>query len=113
MHVHHGEAEAFYVLDGTVELTCGDQTVTVHAGDFAYTPKHVPHKFVVAGDKPARILLLFSSPGFERFFAEGGSSLDQPAVPPNPAPIIAKPGGNRDWALVPQQRANSEVANSE
>jgi|SRR6185312_17313599 mannose-6-phosphate isomerase-like protein (cupin superfamily) len=85
LHVHHGEAEAFYILDGTVELTCGDQLVRVHAGDFVYTPKHVPHKFVVCGDKPARMLLLFSSPGFERFFAEGGTPIDQPpAGPPNP-----------------------------
>jgi quercetin dioxygenase-like cupin family protein len=85
LHVHHGEAEAFYILDGTVVLTCGGQTVTASAGDFVYTPKDVPHKFVVAGDRPARMLMLFSRPGFEMFFAEGGSPLDQPpAGPPNP-----------------------------
>jgi len=85
LHVHHGEAEAFYILDGTVQLTCGNETVTAHAGDFVYTPRDVPHKFVVAGHKPARMLLLFSRPGFERFFVEGGSPLDQPpADPPNP-----------------------------
>ena len=40
---------------------------------------------MVVGDKPARLLLLFSRPGFEMFFAEGGSPLDQPpAGPPNP-----------------------------
>jgi hypothetical protein len=50
-----------------------------------YTPKDVPHKFVVAGDKPARMLMLFSRPGFEMFFAEGGSPIDQPPPgPPNP-----------------------------
>lgn len=85
LHVHHGEAEAFYILDGSVELTCGTQTVTAKAGDFVYTPKDVPHKFVVAGDKPARMLMLFSRPGFERFFAEGGSPLNEPPTgPPNP-----------------------------
>jgi mannose-6-phosphate isomerase-like protein (cupin superfamily) len=85
LHVHHGEAEGFYILDGTVELTCDTQTVTAYAGDFVYTPKHVPHKFVVIGDKPARMLMLFSRPGFETFFAEGGSPLNQPpAGPPNP-----------------------------
>jgi quercetin dioxygenase-like cupin family protein len=85
LHVHHGEAEAFYVLDGEIELTCGGQTVTARAGDFVYAPKDVPHKFTVAGDKPARFLMLFSSPGFEKFFAEGGSPLDRPpAGPPNP-----------------------------
>ena len=84
LHVHHGEAEGFYILDGTVELTCGAQTVLGHAGDFIYAPRNVPHKYVVLGDKPARILLLFSRPGFEMFFAEGGSPLDRPpAGPPN------------------------------
>jgi len=85
LHVHHREAEAFYILEGAIQLTCGDETVTAHPGDFVYTPKDVPHKFVVTGDTPARMLMLFSSPGFERFFAEGGSPLDQPpAGPPNP-----------------------------
>lgn len=85
LHVHHGEAEAFYILDGTVELTCGGETVKAGVGDFVYTPKDVPHKYVVLGDKPARLLLLFSRPGFERFFAEGGSPMDRPpAGPPNP-----------------------------
>ena len=76
LHVHHGEAEAFYVLDGQIELTCGEQTLTASAGDFVYTPKDVPHKYVVVGDKPARVLLLFSRSGFESFFAEAGA---QPA----------------------------------
>jgi mannose-6-phosphate isomerase-like protein (cupin superfamily) len=85
LHVHHGEAEGFYILDGTIELTCGTETVTGRAGDFVYTPKDVPHKYLVVGDKPARVLLLFSRPGFEMFFAEGGSPLNQPpSGPPNP-----------------------------
>ena len=85
LHVHHGEAEAFYILDGTVELTCGDQTVTARSGDFIYAPKDVPHKYTVRGDKPARLLLLFSRSGFENFFAEGGVPLDQPlSGPPDP-----------------------------
>jgi mannose-6-phosphate isomerase-like protein (cupin superfamily) len=85
LHVHHGEAEGFYVLEGRVELTCGDQTVTAGPGDFVYTPRDVPHKYAVTGGRPARLLLLFSRPGFEKFFVEGGSPLDQPpAGPPNP-----------------------------
>jgi len=82
--VHHGEAEAFYILEGTIELTCGTEVVVGHAGDFLYAPKDVPHKYLVVGDKPARVLLLFSRPGFEMFFAEGGAPLDQaPARPPD------------------------------
>lgn len=85
LHVHHGEAEAFYVAEGTIELTCGDQTLTAGAGDFVYTPKDVPHRYAVVGDRPARVLLLFSRPGFEQFFAEAGTPLDEPpAGPPDP-----------------------------
>lgn len=84
LHVHHGEAEAFYLLDGTIELTCGAETVTARTGDFVYAPKDVPHTYVVVGGEPARLLLLFSRSGFEMFFAEGGSPIDQPpAGPPN------------------------------
>lgn len=84
LHVHHGEAEAFYVLEGALELTCGDETLTASAGDFVHTPKDVPHRYVVVGDRPARVLLFFSRPGFERFFLEAGRPLDAPPAPPDP-----------------------------
>lgn len=100
LHVHHGEAEAFYVLDGTIELTCGEDTLTAGAGDFVHTPAGVPHKYTVIGDAPARVLLLFSRPGFEEFFADAGAPLDgPPAGPPRPEvlarydlEILAPPG---------------------
>jgi quercetin dioxygenase-like cupin family protein len=82
LHVHHAEAEAFYILDGTIRLTCGGEEVIAHGGDFVYAPKNVPHKYLVVGEKPARLLLLFSRPGFERFFAEGGAPVDQPPASP-------------------------------
>lgn len=82
LHVHHGEAEGFYILEGTLELTCGEDTVTATAGDFVHTPKDVPHKYVVVGEQTARVLLLFSRPGFESFFLEAGTPLDQPPAGP-------------------------------
>jgi quercetin dioxygenase-like cupin family protein len=85
LHVHHGEAEAFYIVEGTIELTCGDQTLTATAGDFVHTPKDVPHKYRVIGNEPSRVLLLFSRPGFERFFAEAGTPIDEPTGPPDVA----------------------------
>jgi quercetin dioxygenase-like cupin family protein len=85
LHVHHGEAESFYIIEGTIELTCGEDTLTARAGDFVYTPKDVPHKYAVVGERPARVLLLFSRPGFESFFSEAGAPLDEPpAGPPDP-----------------------------
>jgi mannose-6-phosphate isomerase-like protein (cupin superfamily) len=87
LHIHHAEAEAFFILDGTVELTCGAEKLTARSGDFVYTPKDVAHKFTVVGDRPARLLMMFSRPGFEMFFAEGGSPMDQPPAGP---PDVAK-----------------------
>ena len=52
-------------------------------------PKDVPHKYSVVGEEAARVLLLFSRPGFESFFAEAGSPLDAPpAGPPDPAALV-------------------------
>ncbi|HXT16527.1 MAG TPA: cupin domain-containing protein [Gemmatimonadaceae bacterium] len=85
LHTHRGEAEAFYILEGKIELTCGDETVTAGAGDFVYTPRGVAHKYVVTGDQAARVLLFFSRPGFESFFLDGGAPLDRaPSGPPKP-----------------------------
>jgi quercetin dioxygenase-like cupin family protein len=82
LHIHHGEAEGFYILEGTIELTCGEDTVTATAGDFVYAPKDVAHKYAVVGDRPARTLLLFSRPGFESFFLEAGAPLEEPPAGP-------------------------------
>lgn len=88
LHVHHGEAEGFYVVEGEVELTCGEVTARVGAGDWAFGPKDVPHKYVVVGDRPAKMLLVFSRPGFESFFAEAGVPVDAPAGPPDPERLL-------------------------
>jgi mannose-6-phosphate isomerase-like protein (cupin superfamily) len=85
LHVHHAEAEAFWVIEGTLELTCGEHTVTASAGDFVYTPRDVPHKYVVVGEQQARVLLLFSRSGFEQFFLDAGAPLGgPPSGPPDP-----------------------------
>jgi hypothetical protein len=38
-----------------------------------HTPAGVPHKYSVVGDGTARVLLLFSRPGFEQFFPEAAA----------------------------------------
>jgi mannose-6-phosphate isomerase-like protein (cupin superfamily) len=90
LHIHHREAEAFYILEGTIELTCGHDTLTAAAGDFVYTPRGVPHKYAVVGDTPARVLLLFSRPGFESFFTEAGAPLNQPPAGPPAGQLLEK-----------------------
>jgi len=61
-HVHTREAEAWFVLDGTVIYRAGTELTTLGSGDFIYLPKDVPHAFRVDGPGPVRYLAL-SFPG--------------------------------------------------
>ena len=62
LHRHTREAEAFYVLDGTITYRAGDELFDLTEGDFIYLPQGVPHAFRIRGDRPARVLAL-SVPG--------------------------------------------------
>ncbi len=80
-HVHHVAAEAFYVLEGAVSIRVGADTVWAAAGAFVLVPPGTPHTFANAGAAPARMLTIFSPPGFEQFFART-AALDEPPGSP-------------------------------
>lgn len=82
-HTHHREDEAFYVLEGEVAFVCGGQWLRAGAGAFVYGPREIPHGFKVIGDSPARMLLLCSPAGFERFVLEQTTPIDKPPSPPD------------------------------
>jgi mannose-6-phosphate isomerase-like protein (cupin superfamily) len=56
LHVHTREAEAWYLLDGTMTYVAGDETFRLAPGDFIYLPLGVPHAFRTTGSTPARFL---------------------------------------------------------
>jgi mannose-6-phosphate isomerase-like protein (cupin superfamily) len=56
LHVHTREAEAWYLLDGTMIYVAGTQTFQLAPGDFIYLPRDVPHAFRTTGSTPARFL---------------------------------------------------------
>src|SRR5664279_5207886 len=58
LHVHTREAEAFYLLEGTMTYRAGDETYRLGAGHFIYLPRGVPHAFRITGTSPARFLSL-------------------------------------------------------
>lgn len=55
-HVHHGEDESFYVLEGTISFQVGDRRVEVGPGSFVLVPRGNLHGFSNPGEKPARLL---------------------------------------------------------
>jgi len=58
LHVHSREAEAFYLLDGSMTYRAGEQTYQLSPGSFIYLPAGVPHAFRVTGEAPVRFLAI-------------------------------------------------------
>jgi quercetin dioxygenase-like cupin family protein len=68
LHTHAAEDEAWYVISGELRFQLGDERAAAPAGSFVFVPRGTPHCFVNAGSDPARILVLFTPSGMERFF---------------------------------------------
>jgi quercetin dioxygenase-like cupin family protein len=68
LHTHAEQDEAWYVLEGQLRFTLGEQVSDAPAGSFVYVPRGVEHNFRNTGDSPARLLVLFTPAGMEAFF---------------------------------------------
>ncbi len=62
LHRHTREAEAFYLLEGSMTYRAGDEIFELSQGSFIYLPKGLPHAFRVTGESPVRFLGL-TTPG--------------------------------------------------
>src|SRR3712207_5303964 len=98
LHVHYREDEGFYVLDGSITIELGEQTVDLGAGQHALGPRDVPHRFTVGPDG-ARMLWVLTPGGFEDFVEEVSVPAAARTVPPadvlppeNAAEIVLKHG---------------------
>ena len=65
VHRHLAEDEAFFVIDGRLDVTVDDVTTRLESGGFAFVPRMTWHTVANAGDGECRFLALFSPPGFE------------------------------------------------
>jgi quercetin dioxygenase-like cupin family protein len=73
LHVHAREDECWYVLEGELRFRFGDALDHAPAGSFVFVPRGVAHCFQNVGDRPARILVMFTPSGMERFFDRFGA----------------------------------------
>lgn len=89
-HVHHQEDEAFYLLGGSLQVSCGDETWQVEPGGFVFLPKGRPHRFVVLGEEGARLLQITAPAQFERFAADVGVPATGPGLPEPEAPDLQR-----------------------
>jgi quercetin dioxygenase-like cupin family protein len=81
LHLHRREDEAFYLLAGELLVRVGDQQFRAAAGAFVRFPRGTPHAYRNVGGCPARLLVVVSPGGYERFF-EAMSRVPVPADGP-------------------------------
>jgi quercetin dioxygenase-like cupin family protein len=80
--------ESFYVLHG--ELTfevhddAGSHRFAARRGDAVSIPRGAGHAFKITGTDEARFLVFSVGAGLERFFADAGEPLVEPALPFEP-----------------------------
>jgi mannose-6-phosphate isomerase-like protein (cupin superfamily) len=70
LHVHAREDEMWWVLEGDWRFRMNDQLHHVRAGSFAFVPRGVTHSFQNVGETAARILVMFTPSGMDRFFEQ-------------------------------------------
>ena len=57
-HAHSDQEQAFYILEGQMEVEVGDETYQLSSGDCVILPRDVFHKHRNTGDKPLKFLFL-------------------------------------------------------
>ncbi|MCU1600084.1 MAG: Cupin 2 barrel domain protein [Frankiales bacterium] len=80
-HLHSSIQEQFYVIDGQMELRAGDEIIVGRPGTFVAVPSGVPHAFANRSEAAARMLLVCTPPGHERYFAELATLLTRDGAP--------------------------------
>jgi quercetin dioxygenase-like cupin family protein len=69
-HIHSREDESFYLLEGTLTVQVGGETLQPSPGDFVYLPRGIAHSFRNPGKENARMLVTATPAGLEKYFEE-------------------------------------------
>jgi quercetin dioxygenase-like cupin family protein len=84
-HIHRREDEAFYVLEGDLRFHVDGRDIDAGVGSWITLAKGSLHFFKNVGGRPARMLILVTPAGLERFFLEIGRAATgeggEPIVP--------------------------------
>jgi quercetin dioxygenase-like cupin family protein/catechol 2,3-dioxygenase-like lactoylglutathione lyase family enzyme len=81
-HVHQDLNDAFFLLDGEVVLSVGDETVVAQPGTYAVVPAGSDHTFRVTSPTPARMLQIHDDDSFLRMVRAGGVPAQERQLPP-------------------------------
>ena len=81
LHVHHREAEFFYVIEGELTVWVGGELFGAPEGSLVYGPPDVPHTFAVTSAQ-ARFLVWIQPTGFEDFIRDTSKPATALTMPP-------------------------------
>jgi quercetin dioxygenase-like cupin family protein len=84
LHAHSREEEIWYVLEGEIAFTIGDETKVGGPGAFVYIPRNVPHTFQVRSET-ARWFGIGMPAGLDLWFFETGEPAQALTLPPPPS----------------------------
>lgn len=102
-HVHHETDEGVFMIQGRMLVDVGEQRLDLSAGDFAFLPRDIPHRYLPQEPGPVRTLWILS-PEATRTTGEiwesrfSGARSHRPRLRPTPTTW-------RDWQPSTRQRS--------
>ena len=81
-HVHHRTDEAFYVFEGEIQFSEGEDAFVAKAGSFVFVPKGVAHAFKNVSAQPAKMIALAIPAGTEGLVKAIGQPAGEGIAPP-------------------------------
>ncbi|MDP9300113.1 MAG: cupin domain-containing protein, partial [Actinomycetota bacterium] len=88
LHIHHGIAEAFYVIEGEYIIFIRDDEFRCPAGSFVFIPAETPHGFRV-GDVASRKLNLYLPASMVGYFDDLSDAMKNGEADPERLSAIA------------------------
>jgi quercetin dioxygenase-like cupin family protein len=89
-HIHTGQDETFYVLEGEIAFRVGGREIVVGPGGTLFVARGTPHEFVAASATPARYLFLHAPGGFDEFVRVTSEPAPSATLPPTAPPPTAE-----------------------
>ena len=88
LHVHLGQDEVFYVLDGEYVFQVGGDKYRLKTGDSIFLPRHVPHAWTQVSPRGHMLVTLQPAGKLEEFFVAMAAFKTEP-TPQEVAQIFA------------------------
>jgi mannose-6-phosphate isomerase-like protein (cupin superfamily) len=77
LHIHETLHDMFYVLEGTLSVQLGDETLEAKPGTFVCVPPGTPHTFSNRSEEPVRFLNFNVPGGFERYMRDLAAAMKE------------------------------------